>query len=275
MENKYYDILHQYQPDKRKKFEKVDILVYQDSILFTGYTKIGEAMSSFLHLQFHDLMLDGIYSTQLQMVDEKLIKQYNKSDILNVFHCESDFVLVPTTELEKMSRFDVFNSQYSDPAEKLLSEDFDGGNVKELYNYPYRVYNDLDFAFPSGKFYSAHRPIFDELKARSIGRNLIYISVKTKNIEIISFNDGALKLCNSFKIESGKDNSEIIYKALKKMKIDPNSEDIYVTCIQKEQKDFIFDDLRTKMENFNYDVEEAFGFPKDFWEVYGDLILCS
>jgi len=274
MENKLLKVLHAYHPNEEAQFEKADILVYRDSLILTGYEKLGEPMSSFVHYQFRDLNLPNIYSTQIQLAEDQIPTAYRSAVIKNVFHCESTFVLVPQTELSGINSYSAYSTTYSETAEKLLIDDLDTVRSREFYNYPFRVYNDLFFAFENAQFFSYHRPSFEILKRKSAGTDIVFVSIKTKYMEIIVFRNGELILCNTFEVKSNN-YAEIIKRNLSQVSIENSSSQIFITCVKKEEKDAIFDSLKGHFTQFNSRAEEVFGFPIAFWDVYGDLILCS
>lgn len=275
MENKLLKVLHAYHPNENIQFEKVDILVYRDALILTGYEKLGEPMSSFVHYQFNDLNLKGIYSTQIQMAEDQIPSAYRTAVIKNVFHCESTFVIVPQSELSGINSYNAYTAVYLEPAEKLLIDDFESIRSREFYNYPFRVYNDLFFAFDNAQFFSYHRPAFEVLKRKSIGTEVVLVSIKTKSVEVIIFQNGDLIQCNTYEASSNKDYAEIIKNNLKQVEIENSSSNIFVTCVRKEEKNEIYDSLKGHFTQMNTKAENVFGFPLDFWEIYGDLILCS
>lgn len=275
MENKLLKVLHAYHPNEDVKFEKADILVYRDSLILTGYEKLGDPMSSFVHYQFNDMNLPGIYSTQIQLAEDQIPNAYRTAVIKNVFHCEPTFVLVPQAELAGINSYSAYTAAYSESAEKLLIDDMDSIRSREFYNYPFRVYNDLFFAFDNAQFFSYHRPLFEVMKRKSMGSEAVFVSIKTKYTEVIVFKNGELVLCNTYEIKSNSEIADIIKKNLAQVSIDASSANIYITCVRKEEKDAIFTGLRTHFSQFNTKAEETFGFPINFWDIYGDLILCS
>lgn len=274
MENKILKVLHAYHPSADMKFEKSDVLLYRDALVLTGYEKIGEPMSAFVHFQFHDLKLPGVYSTQIQMALDQIPQAYRAAVIKNVFHCEPTFVLVPQTELAGIDSYSAYRSVYNEPAEKLLNDDLDTIRSREFYNYPFRVYNDLYFTFENAQFFSCHRPIFEVLKRKSEAKDVVLVSIKSKFLEFILFRNGELIQCNTFEASSD-DYANIISRNLKEFNVDSNSSYIFVTSIRKEQNPQIFADLKSHFPLMNSKAEETFGFPLAFWEIYGDLILCS
>lgn len=274
MENKLLKVLHAYHPNENMKFEKADILVYRDALILTGYEKIGQPMSAFVHFQFRDLNIPGVYSTQIQMALDQIPAAYRSAVIKNVFHCESTFVLVPQTELAGIDSYSAYRAIYSEPAEKLLVDDLDTIRSREFYNYPFRVYNDLFFTFENAQFFSYHRPSFEILKRKSTSKDLTFVSIKTKFLEFILFRNGELIQCNTFDASS-KDYASIIARNMKEFNVDPNSSDIFITSVRKEENAEIFTQLKNHFPAFNTKAEETFGFPLSFWEIYGDLILCS
>ena len=274
MENKLLKVLHAYHPNEEIKFEKADILLYRDALILTGYEKIGQPMSAFVHYQFCDLNIPGVYSTQIQMALDQIPTAYRSAVIKNVFHCESTFVLVPQTELSGIDSYSAYRAVYHDAAEKLLVDDLDTIRSREFYNYPFRVYNDLFFTFENAQFFSCHRPSFEVLKRKSAGKDLTFISIKTKFLEFILFRNGELIQCNTFDASS-KDYASIISRNMKEFNVNPNSSDIYITSVRKEENTEIFPQLKQEFPAFNTKAEETFGFPLSFWEIYGDLILCS
>lgn len=274
MENKLLKVLHAYHPNEEVKFEKADILVYRDALILTGYEKIGQPMSAFVHYQFRDLNIPGVYSTQIQMALDQIPTAYRTAVIKNVFHCESTFVLVPQTELAGIDSYSAYRAVYNDAAEKLLVDDLDTIRSREFYNYPFRVYNDLFFTFENAQFFSCHRPSFEVLKRKSVGKDLTFVSIKTKFLEFILFRNGELIQCNTFNASS-RDYASIISRNMKEFDVETNSADIYITSVRKEENGEIFEQLRSQFPNYNTKAEETFGFPLSFWEVYGDLILCS
>ncbi|MFN5848302.1 MAG: hypothetical protein ACK43K_07410, partial [Chitinophagales bacterium] len=118
------------------------------------------------------------------------------------------------------------------------------------------------------------RPSFEVLKRKSAGKDLAFVSIKTKFLEFILFRNGELIQCNTFD-SSTKDYANIIARNMKQFNVDPSSSDIYITSVRKEENVEIFAQLRTQFPSFNSKAEETFGFPLSFWEIYGDLILCS
>lgn len=274
MENKLLKVLHAYHPGENMKFEKADILVYRDALILTGYEKIGQPMSAFVHYQFKDLQLPGVYSTQIQLAIDQIPAAYRNAVIKNVFHCESTFVLVPQSELTGIDSYSAYRSTYNEPAEKLIIDDLDSIRSREFYNYPFRVYNDLFFTFDNAQFFSYHRPSFEVLKRKSAGKDLTFVSIKTKFLEFILFRNGSLVQCNTFDAAS-KDYASIISRNMKEFNVQLDSADVYITSVRKEENTEIFSHLRTQFPAFNSKAEETFGFPLSFWEIYGDLILCS
>jgi hypothetical protein len=274
MENKLLKVMHAYHPNEDIKFEKADILVYRDALILTGYEKIGQPMSAFVHYQFHDLKIPGVYSTQIQMALDQIPTAYRSAVIKNVFHCESTFVLIPQTELTGIDSYSAYRGIYNDSAEKLLIDDLDTIRSREFYNYPFRVYNDLYFTFENAQFFSYHRPSFEVLKRKSVGKDLTFVSIKTKFLEFILFRNGELIQCNTFDASS-RDYAGIISRNMKEFNVDPNSSDIYITSVRKEENQEIFAQLKNQFPAFNSKAEDTFGFPLSFWEIYGDLILCS
>lgn len=275
MENNIFKILHAYHPNQEMKLEKVDILVYRDTLILSGYEKRGEAMSSFIHFQFHDLNIKGVYSTQLQLAENYIPEAYKQAVIKNVFHCEPHFVIVPQPELDGINSYSIFSTLHSEPAEKLLIDDLDAIHSREYYNYPFRVYNDMFFAFDDAQFYSYHRPAFEALKHKSMGSTVYYASIKSKSLDIICFRDGQLLLANNYDMVRAEDAAYFMNATLSDLGIKPDSEHIFVSCILKEQKDIIFGVLKSQFANMNAHAESTFGFPASFWDCYGDLILCN
>jgi len=274
MENKLLKVLHAYHPNEDMKFEKADILLYRDALILTGYEKIGQPMSAFVHYQFKDVNIQGVYSTQIQLALDQIPRAYRTAVIKNVFHCESTFVIVPQAELMGIDSYSAYRTVYHEPAEKLLVDDLETIRSREFYNYPFRVYNDLFFTFENAQFFSYHRPSFEILKRKSSGRDLVFVSIKTKFLEFILFRNGELIQCNTFD-NSSKDYVSIISRNMKEYNVDPNAQDIFISSIRKEENTDIFADLRHHFPVFNQKAEETFGFPLSFWEIYGDLILCS
>lgn len=275
MENNIFKILHAYHPNNEMKLAKVDILVYQDALILSGYEKLGSEMSSFIHYQFHDLNLKGIYSTQIQLALQYIPAAYREAAIKNVFHCESIYALVPQAELEGINSYSIFTTLHSEPAEKLLIDDHDSILSREYYNYPFRVFNDLFFTFENASFYSGHRPSFEVLKRKSMGGNIYYASIKSKHLEVICFRNGQLLMCAIYEVQRPEDMAFYIKATLTDLGIETGSKDIFITCVRKEEKDHIFGILRAQIPNFNQNVESTFGFPSEFWDCYGDLILCN
>jgi hypothetical protein len=275
MENKLLKVLHAYHPNEDIKFEKADILVYRDSLILTGYEKLGEPMSSFVHYQFNDLKLPGIYNTQIQLAEDQIPNAYRTAVIKNVYHCEPTFVLVPQAELGGINSFNAYTAAYSEPAEKLLIDDLDSIRSREFYNYPFRVYNDLFFAFDNAQFFSYHRPLYEILKHKSANSELVFVSIKTKYTEVIIFKNGELLQSNTYELKSTAEIAETVKKNLAQTSIDASSPNIFITCVRKEEKDEIFGTMRGHFTQFNSKAEDIFGFPINFWDIYGDLILCS
>jgi Protein of unknown function (DUF3822) len=247
MENKLLKVLHAYHPNEDVKFEKADILVYRDSLILTGYEKLGDPMSSFVHYQFNDLKIPGIYNTQIQLAEDQIPNAYRSAVIKNVFHCEPTFVLVPQTELAGINSFNAYSAAYSESAEKLLNDDLDSIRSREFYNYPFRVYNDLFFAFDNAQFFSYHRPLFEVMKRKSMGSEAVFVSIKTKYTEVIVFKNGELIQCNTYEVKSNGEIADIINKNLKQVSIDASSPNIFITCVRKEEKDEIFANLRSSL----------------------------
>lgn len=274
MENKLLKVLHAYHPSEEVKFEKADILVYRDSLILTGYEKIGQPMSAFVHYQFRNLNIPGVYSTQIQLALDQIPAAYRTAVIKNVFHCESTFVIVPQSELTGIDSYSAYRSVYNEPAEKLLIDDLESIRSREFYNYPFRVYNDLFFTFENAQFFSSHRPIFEVLKRKSQGKDLVFVSIKSKFLEFILFRNGELVQCNTFDASS-RDYANIISKNMKEFNVDSSSDQIFITSVRKEENQDIFANLRGHFPSFNSKAEDTFGFPLSFWEIYGDLILCS
>ena len=275
MENKIFKILHAYHPNEDVVFEKADILLYRDALILSGYEKLGKPMSSFIHYQFHDLNLPGIYSTQIQLADSYIPTAFKKAAIKNVFHCESHYAIIPQSELEGINSYSAFSALHSEPAEKLLIDDLDSILSREYYNYPFRVYNDLYFTFENASFYTFHRPAFEILKRKSLGRNIYFASIKSKNMEVICFRNGQLLLCNIYEVNHPEDMAMYIKATLADLGMEMDSNEIYITCVQKETKDRTFGILRNSFSNFNQNSQAMFGFPSEFWDSYGDLILCN
>lgn len=275
MENKIFKVLHAYHPNNEAVFEKADILLYRDALVLSGYEKLGSTMSSFIHYQFHDLQLPGVYSTQIQLAEGYIPEAYKKAEIKNVFHCESKYAIVPKEELSSLDRYQIYSTLHTGYPEKVKSDDLDSIGAKEYYEYPFRVYNDLFFTFENANFYSFHRPAFEVLKRKSMSRDLYFVSIKTKSMEVIAFRNGQLLLCNSYPVSSVDEMGFYLKATLSDLGISTESPDIFITCVMKEEKDRLFSVLRQSAPNFNQNAEAMFGFPLEFWDSYGDLILCN
>jgi hypothetical protein len=181
---------------------------------------------------------------------------------------------VPQIELTGIDSYSAYRSVYNDSAEKLLIDDLDSIRSREFYNYPFRVYNDLFFTFENAQFFSCHRPIFEVLKRKSQGKDLVLVSIKSKFLEFILFRNGELVQCNTFDASS-RDYAGIITRNMKEFNVDSGSHQIFITSVRKEENQEIFANLRVHFPFFNSKAEDTFGFPLSFWEIYGDLILCS
>lgn len=275
MATNIFRVLHAYHPDDTIELEKIDIFVYRDSFIIVGYTQIGAQMSSFIHYEFNDLGLKDIYSTQLQRILDQVPAAYSRAKIKNIYHAEPHYILIPNKELNDINGYKAFGDLHSISVEKLLTDTIPAIHSTIFYNYPYRVYNDFNFAFENATFHASLKPMLETLKKNSVGKTIFYASIKSKFVEINCFRDEVLLFSNSFEYNTKAEIVYFIQAVLSDMGLNDNSDDIYISCIRKDEIEDFFNTFRSYFPHFNDKATETFGFPADFWSVYGDMILCS
>lgn len=268
-------IVHSYQSDNVNHLDRADIFIYRSALVLVGYQSQNEAFVSFVHYQFNELPVEDIYATQIQMIENDIPEMYKKAKLQNVYHAEPQYVLVPFSEAQGMNPYEVFSELHSKGSEKLLTQDIQIVGVKEIYNYPFRVYNDAANAFEDAQFSSYHKPLFHKLKQASGDFKSLFVSIKSKNVELIGFYRGNLLYANSFEYKSNADVLYFIQAVMQDLGISNDSEHIYITTILKEQQEAIFEFLKTNISNFNQNVPSILGCPESYWNSYGDVFLCS
>ena len=117
--------------------------------------------------------------------------------------------------------------------------------------------------------------MLENLKKHSIGKTIFYASIKSKFVEIHCFRDEVLLFSNSFEYNNKVEVVYFIQAVLGDMNLNDNSDDIYISCVRKEETAEYFETFKNYFPHFNEKATETFGFPADFWSIYGDMILCS
>lgn len=273
MENQIFRVLHAYNAENQEALALVNVLVYRNSLVLIGYKEEGQPLSSFIHYQFNEIGIEDIYSVQIQMIMDYIPEAFQKAAKKNIYHAEPTFVLIPREEMYEVNGYQMYSDLHSKGSEKVLTDEFASVDVKEYYNYPYRVYNDLDNAFENATFFSYHQNIFRHLKHKSTEGTLVYVSIKSNYIEINGFNEGKLTFCNTFEYKNKADILYFIQAAVQDLNIGLDSSDIYITTIRKEEQEDIFSTLKHYFPNFNEKVTATFGIQPEFWNTYADAFL--
>lgn len=268
-------IVHSYHSENMDSIDRAEIFIYRSALILVGFQNHNEAFVSFVHYQFNDLPIDDIYATQIQMIENDIPEIFKKAITKNVYHAEPQYVLVPFSEFQGINPYEMFSELHSKGSEKLLTDDLLAIGAKEIYNYPFRVYNDAANAFENAQFSSYHKPLFHKLKQASGDFKSLFVSIKSKNVELVGFYRGNLLYANSFEYKSNADVLYFIQAVLQDLGISNDSEHIYITTIQKEEQQEIFEFVKTNIPNFNQNVASIFGCPEPYWNSYGDVFLCS
>lgn len=273
MENQIFRVLHAYNAENQEALALVNVLVYRNSLVLIGYKEEGQPLSSFIHYQFNEIGIEDIYSVQIQMIMNYIPEAFQKAAKKNIYHAEPTYVLIPREEMYEVNGYQMYSDLHSKGSEKVLTDEFASVDVKEYYNYPYRVYNDLDNAFENATFFSYHQNVYRHLKHKSTEGTLVYVSIKSNYIEIIGFNEGKLTFCNTFEYKNKADILYFIQAAVQDLNIGLDSSDIYITTIRKEEQEDIFSTLKHYFPNFNEKVTVTFGIQPEFWNTYADAFL--
>jgi hypothetical protein len=273
MENQIFRVLHAYHPEDSTELALVNVLVYRNSLVLIGYKEEGQPLSAFIHYQFNEIGIEDIYSVQIQMIMDYIPAAFQKAAKKNIYHAEPTYVLIPREEMYEVNGYQMYTDMHSKGSEKMLTDEFASVDIKEYYNYPYRVYNDLDNAFENANFFSYHQNVFRHLKHKSTENTLVYISIKSNYIEIIGFKEGKLTFCNTFEYKNKADILYFIQASLENLGVALDSSDIYISTIRKEEQEDIFDTLKHYFPNFNSNVEATFGISTSFWDTYADAFL--
>jgi hypothetical protein len=273
MENQIFRVLHAYNAENQDALALVNVLVYRNSLVLIGYKEEGQPLSSFIHYQFNEIGIEDIYSVQIQMIMDYIPEAFQKAAKKNIYHAEPTYVLIPREEMYEVNGYQMYSDLHSKGSEKVLTDEFASVDVKEYYNYPYRVYNDLDNAFENATFFSYHQNVFRHLKHQSTEGALVYVSIKSNYLEIIGFNEGKLTFCNTFEYKNKADILYFIQASLEDMGVALDSSDIYITTIRKEEQEDIFSTLKHYIPNFNEKVTATFGIQPEFWNTYADAFL--
>jgi hypothetical protein len=273
MENQIFRVLHAYNAENQDALALVNVLVYRNSLVLIGYKEEGQPLSSFIHYQFNEIGIEDIYSVQIQMIMNYIPEAFQKAAKKNIYHAEPTYVLIPREEMYEVNGYQMYSDLHSKGSEKVLTDEFASVDVKEYYNYPYRVYNDLDNAFENATFFSYHQNVFRHLKHKSTEGTLVYVSIKSNYIEIIGFNESKLTFCNTFEYKNKADILYFIQAAVQDLNIGLDSSDIYITTIRKEEQEDIFNTLKHYFPNFNEKVTATFGIQPEFWNTYADAFL--
>lgn len=268
-------IVHSYQSENVNHLERTDIFIYRSALILVGYQSQNEAFVSFVHYQFNELPIEDVYATQIQMIENDIPELFKKSKLQNVYHAEPQYVLVPFSETQGINPYELFSELHSKGSEKLLTQDIQIIGVREIYNYPFRVYNDAANAFENAQFSSYHKPLFHKLKQASGDFKSLFVSIKSKNVELIGFYRGNLLYANSFEYKTSNDILYFIQAVMQDLGISNDAAQIYITTILKEKQEEIFDFLKTNIPNFNQNVASDLGCPETYWNTYGDVFLCS
>jgi hypothetical protein len=273
MGHSLYKVLHKYIPNPKVTFEKVDVLVYQDALVLAGYQSSNGPLSAFVHYEFADLGLPGIYSMQLQMMEQDIPEIFKKAKTNRVFHAEPKFVLVPNSQLNDVPGFKVYADAYADAAEKLMSDDIACIGAREYYNYPFRVFNDVNNVFLNSEYHSYHNGLFNNMIKES-GKNVnVYISIKSKHVEISFFKDQNVQFINTFSFSNHTEIIKFVEATFKEMNLDLSHEYVYATCIQKDHVEEMMNMLKSKLKNVNSKATANFGIPIEIWSIYADLFM--
>ena len=273
MENQIFRVLHAYNAENQDALALVNVLVYRNSLVLIGYKEEGQPLSSFIHYQFNEIGIEDIYSVQIQMIMDYIPEAFQKAAKKNIYHAEPTYVLIPREEMYEVNGYQMYSDLHSKGSEKVLTDEFASVDVKEYYNYPYRVYNDLDNAFENATFFSYHQNVFRHLKHQSTGGALVYVSIKSNYLEIIGFNEGKLTFCNTFEYKNKADILYFIQATVQDLNIGLDSSDIYIATIRKEEQEDIFSTLKHYFPNFNEKVTATFGIQPEFWNTYADAFL--
>ncbi len=273
MENQLFRVLHAYNAQNQDALALVNVLVYRNSLVLIGYKEEGQPLSSFIHYQFNEIGIEDIYSVQIQMIMDYIPEAFQKAIKKNIYHAEPTYVLIPREEMYEVNGYQMYSDLHSKGSEKVLTDEFASVDIKEYYNYPYRVYNDLDNAFENATFFSYHQNVFRHLKHKSSEGAMAYVSIKSNYIEIIGFNEGKLTFCNTFEYKNKADILYFIQAVLQDLNIGLDSSDIYITTIRKEEQEDIFSTLKHYFPNFNEKVTATFGIQPEFWNTYADAFL--
>lgn len=273
MENQIFRVLHAYHPEDSVELALVNVMVYRNSLVLIGYKEEGQPLSAFIHYQFNEIGIEDIYSVQIQMIMNYIPTAFQNAQKKNIYHAEPTYVLIPREEMYEINGYQMYTDMHSKGSEKILTDEFASVDIKEYYNYPYRVYNDLDNAFEHANFYSYHQNVFRHLKHKSSEGTLAYISIKSNYVEIIGFNNGQLIFCNTFEYKNKADILYFTQATIQEIGLALDSEDIYITTIRKEEQEDIFNTLKHYLPNFNSKVEATFGIQMNFWNTYADAFL--
>jgi len=273
MENQIFRVLHAYNAENKDPLALINVLVYRNSLVLIGYKEEGQPLNSFIHYQFNEIGIEDIYSVQIQMIMDYIPDAFQKAAKKNIYHAEPNYVLIPREEMYEVNGYQMYSDMHAKGSEKVLTDEFESVDVKEYYNYPYRVYNDLDNAFENGTFFSYHQNLFKHLKHKSNGGKMVYVSIKSNYIEIIGFNEDKLTFCNTFEYKNKADILYFTQAVVQDLNIGLDTSDIYITTIRKEEQEDIFNALRHYFPNFNEKVTATFGIQSEFWNTYADAFL--
>jgi len=170
--------------------------------------------------------------------DDFLIRHYKKVTIVIPSH-KSTLVPGPLYEDYKAAEYFTFNQVLSD-SDKIMTSKIPDPDICIIYSLPNGFMDVINNSFPGRTIIHQFLPVFRYIKynRRSLGGNSIHINIERDYINMIIFDQNALRFCNTFQFRTVSDIQYYIIYVLKKLNIS-HDETVYFSGMAIKQEEIM------------------------------------
>jgi hypothetical protein len=152
-------------------------------------------------------------------MDDFLTRKFKK---INIITPSPKSTLVPGPLFDDSKKYEYFNfNQIPSGGESVLANKLQDPDIFIIFSLHEGIINTVNSAFPGSTFMHQLKPLFQYINfnRRSIGSNNIHIHLEGDYLNMVIFDQNALKFCNTFHYSTISDIQYYVLYVLKRMNI--------------------------------------------------------
>lgn len=170
--------------------------------------------------------------------DDFLIRKFKKTNIIT---SSSKSTLVPAPLFDDSRKDEYLKLNHSSlNGEKVLTSKLPDPDIFIIFSFNEGIINVLNTSFPGSRFMHQLNPLFNYINftRRSAGSNSVHVHLEGDYMNMVIFDQSALKFCNTFHYKTISDIQYFVLYVLRRMNINPG-EAIYFSGRMVNQSEIL------------------------------------